>query len=119
MIDTLRKCVSKQIELSSNFKKWRDQLFAHSPPILWFGNSNAERKIVTIGANPSRWEVINKDHDIENRFRMLHENESLNTILSNETLANEIINGYNVYFKKIHIQNGLVPTFNLLRLNVF
>lgn len=100
MIDTLRKAVSKQIELSSNSTKWEKQLFPHSPPILWFGNSNAEKRIVTIGANPSRWEVITKDNSIENRFRMLNGNESLNTVLTNETLANEIINGYNTYFTK-------------------
>ena len=99
MINTLRKAVSKQIELTSS-EDWKKQLFMHAPPILWFGNSNAKRKILTIGANPSRWEVVKKDLTMENRFRMLHGNELLNDILTDDKLANEIIDGYNEYFSK-------------------
>jgi len=100
MIDILRKSVIKQIELLNSSTKWREQLYINAPPILWFGNINAKRKIITIGANPSRWEVVKKDMTVENRFRMLLGSESLDTILYDDKLANEIISGYNSYFSK-------------------
>ncbi len=112
----LNCAVEKQIELREQ-KEWELELPERCPPILWFGNAETEKPIVTVGANPSRAEYISdfkkealkKAHNHDpltylespnNRFRLLNktETENLADILENEQLQDEIIDGYNSYF---------------------
>ncbi len=38
---------------------WAKELPHRCPPILWFGNARSPKpKVLTIGANPSRWEYL-------------------------------------------------------------
>ena len=40
---------------------WAKELPRRAPPILWFGNARSQKpKILTIGANPSRWEYLDE-----------------------------------------------------------
>ena len=99
---------------------WAKELPRRAPPILWFGNARSQKpKILTIGANPSRWEYLDdsfrqdrdrfKDSGDEsllrylepprNRFRVLDAaNEPLEEIVADRTLRSEIIHGCNDYF---------------------
>ena len=101
---------------------WAKELLSRRwPPILWFGNARSpKRKILTIGANPSRWEYLDNScrgdlkmykktgdesllkklcHLDKPRFRVLDEaSESLERILADRTVRGEIVQGYNDYF---------------------
>ncbi len=94
---------------------WAKELPHRCPPILWFGNARSPKpKVLTIGANPSRWEYLDdscrralKEGGDESllcyldkpRFRVLDEpGESLEGILADRTLRGEIVRGYNDYF---------------------
>jgi len=99
----------------------KELLFPRWPPILWFGDARSpKRKVLTIGANPSRWEYLDDScrgdwktykktgdesllkrlcHLDKPRFRVLDAaDESLEGILAERTLRGEIIQGYNNYF---------------------
>jgi hypothetical protein len=111
----------KMIELSKK-PDWRLELPPRCPPIVWFGNSESTKpRILTLGANPSRQEYLatSRDESIEtanrsgnhnnleyleppdaNRFRLPKSNEHLAEILETSSLQNEIIAGYDTYFKK-------------------
>lgn len=70
-----------------------------SIPIIWFGNIdeyNKERglKVITVGANPSSNEFLDKKGNYVNRFKGA---ENLNDINSDKDI-NTLINGYNMYF---------------------
>lgn len=114
----LHQAVRKQIELRD---KWGDEILDRTPPVLWFGNTHSsKKKIVTIGANPSREEFLamNKEEALKvladthdqtqlkylepprNRFRVLDKTESLQDILQNQRLSTEILDSYNKYFQK-------------------
>lgn len=96
----LHESTIKMLELINSSNEWKDELYEHAPPILWFGNlENKKPKIVTIGANPSRWEIINKNQTPRARFRVLKNGETLNDIPINQELTGEILNSYNSYFK--------------------
>jgi hypothetical protein len=110
---------AKLIELRRH-GTWMKELPSRCPPILWFGNAlSPKRKVLTIAANPSRWEYLdvsckpvldkvkeNGDESLltyleppKNRFRVLDTaTESLNGILTAPKLRAEIIQGYNNYF---------------------
>ncbi len=101
---------------------WAKELPNRCPPILWFGNARSQKpKVLTIGANPSRWEYLDNScrrildrfketgdesllHYLEpprNRFRVLAvAGESVERILADHRLRSEIIQGYNSYFCK-------------------
>ncbi len=103
----------KLIELN-DFPDWKNQLMRKAPPILWFGDSNASKsRILTVGANPSRWEFLQRKKGLDlsegkdtyekaylerPRFRVLNDQETYSEILSNETLRESIINSFNRYF---------------------
>lgn len=113
--EILIESTKKLIELSS-ISDWDNELLSKAPPVLWFGNANSSKpKILTIGANPSRWEFLNqsqmKAYSIpvakqcyetkylsEKRFCHLSPAQTYNDILSNESLRNSIIDSYNSYY---------------------
>jgi hypothetical protein len=58
--EILIEAAIKNIYLSK-IPDWENELLAKAPPVLWFGNSKSDKdKIVTIWANPSRWEFLDQ-----------------------------------------------------------
>jgi hypothetical protein len=121
--DDLLIDATKKLLWLRQHSNWARQLPSRCPPILWFGNAKSEkRKVLTIAANPSRWEYLdvsgkpildtvkeNGDESLltyleppgKNRFRMLlASSESLGSVLTDRTVRDEIIQGYNNYFVK-------------------
>ena len=101
--DLLIVATEKLIKLKDH-PDWCGELPTMCPPIVWFGNSlSSLPKVVTIGANPSRWEYLNrKDCSllIPPRFYHLVHGEDLEDVFDNEELRNRIIAGYDQYFLK-------------------
>lgn len=106
----LIKATEMQILLSQD-PLWQKELLDKAPPILWFGNTETEKpKILTLSANPSRSEYLEGypqkgitylHKPSKNRFvDLYHNNKSLNDILNDLNLQNDIIEGYNGYFVK-------------------
>jgi hypothetical protein len=111
--DILKKATNILIELQKN-SIWENELISKAPPVLWFGNSKSLKpKIVTIGANPSRWEfldtnklkskhiekaVYEKYYLINKRFYHLTNGEFYDTIITSEKVQNDIISSYDSYF---------------------
>jgi hypothetical protein len=114
LVDATRKLIDLQQD-----SNWRRQLPLRSPPVLWFGNAlSPKRRILTLGANPSRKEFLLDSADEacakvassgdqsllcyleppKHRFRILRPGERMEEILSSEELQNQIINSYNSYF---------------------
>lgn len=111
----LIEATKKLIDISRK-DEWKNELLSKAPPVLWFGNSNSKnKKIVTIGANPSRWEFLDKSlikkcpvpldkNCYENfylskqRFFCLSDNQSYEDIVNNEELRKKIVDSYNNYF---------------------
>ena len=99
---------------------WVKEMPSRCPPILWFGNSlSSKPKVLTIAANPSRWEYLDEscrenlakvkasgDESLltyikRPRFRVLDALcESLQQVTEDRKLRDEIIQGYNDYFLK-------------------
>jgi GMP synthase-like glutamine amidotransferase len=114
----LRHCIAKQIDLRKN-KVWEKQIPPRCPPILCFGDSQAEKPLVaTVGANPSRKEYLRQGtldalaaylrlvHEgtqyLEppySRLRLLSPSQSLEQVLHDEQLQDEILDGYDDYFR--------------------
>lgn len=111
LIESIKKLISlHQIE------DWDNELLLKAPPVLWFGNSKSQKKkILTIGANPSRWEFLNQSemksctipyqssfyenkYLFNKRFYHLTKKETFNSVLSDAELRNKIINSYDKYF---------------------
>lgn len=101
--DLLINATEKLIELKDH-PDWCGELPTKCPPIVWFGNSLAKLpKVITIGANPSRWEYLNRrDCSLLARQRFYHlaQDEVLEDVFDNEELRDRIIAGYNNYFLK-------------------
>ena len=115
--DILIEATNKLITLSLK-KDWGNELLLKVPPVMWFGDSKCEKeKILTIGANPSRWEFLNQSemkscikpyqstcyenkYLSKQRFYHLTKKETFNTILNDEVLRNKIINSYDKYFSE-------------------
>src|ERR1700730_18123492 len=116
--ELLIEATRKLIELSIH-PDWMTQLPARCPPVLWFGNANhTKKKVLTLGANPSRREfltdsavralrmnrqrsdqlLLNYLEPPENRFRLLSSGETLTDILTSQPLRDAIIGSYNSYF---------------------
>lgn len=115
--DILIEATLKNIYLSK-IPDWDNELLSKAPPILWFGNSKSEKdKIVTIGANPSRWEFLDKklmksiskpyiksNYECQylknTRFHHISSNQNYEDILSSKELRNMIIDSFDNYFLK-------------------
>jgi hypothetical protein len=85
--------------------------------VLWFGNSISESpKVLTFGANPSRWEFLDKSvgkiglkvkrvyeknylESAKMRIYRLDEDHTYSDILNNHKMQSDIIDSYNNYFK--------------------
>lgn len=101
--------------------EWCSELPRRCPPILWFGDAtSAKPKVVTIGANPSRQEYLgessrkaaakiqNDGNDSHlfylespcNRFYILPKTSKFEEITTSVYLQEDIITGYNDYFKR-------------------
>lgn len=115
----LVEATRKLIELHGD-PEWANQLPGRCPPVLWFGNEySPKRKVLTLGANPSRKEFLidsatrafekirsSGDQSLlsylerpHNRFRVLYSGEQMADILTSESLQGEIIASYNSYFE--------------------
>ena len=73
-LELLVKALKKQHELFK-IDYWASELLEFSPPVLWFGDSNKKEKIVTVGANPSRREFLDKRNGkyiVESNQRFYH-----------------------------------------------
>ena len=111
----LVKATKLLIELDTN-PNYKNELLAKAPPVLWFGNSNSSKpKIVTIGANPSRSEFLDKSFKKDsppiksvyekkylahNRFYHLSKEESYESIINSKNLQEKILSSYNNYFNQ-------------------
>ncbi len=97
---------------------WNNELLDKAPPVLWFGNSKSEKpKILTFGANPSRWEFLDKSgkknwqspliksfyetkylNQNSKRFFHLNHNQCFADILTCKKLRGDILDSYDRYF---------------------
>lgn len=108
----------KNIALN-NINNWNNELIDKAPPVLYFGNSKSEKpKILTFGANPSRWEFLDQTLFNNNnkpflksyyqtkylaqnrkRFYHLNQNQQYSDIVTNASLRKDIIDSYDNYFQ--------------------
>ncbi len=113
----LIKATRKLIHLNE-IADWNNELLSKSPPVLWFGNSKSPKdKVLTIGANPSRWEFLDQSqiktcsvpyhkacyetkYLSKQRFLHLSSTQTYSDILLSKSLRNEIVDSYDNYFKK-------------------
>ncbi len=111
LIEATKKLISLREK-----EEWKNELLDKAPPVLWFGNLNSDKpKILTIGANPSRWEFLDRKemksclkpfkkdcyedkYLSEVRFTHLMNNQNYEDILNSKELRKEIIKSYNNYF---------------------
>lgn len=117
--DTLLIEATKKLVWLRQQDRWVKELPKRCPPILWFGNALSSKPVIlTLGADPSRQEYlrdssqqaidkIRKTNDEsvlsyleppKNRFRLLNADESLQKVLTDRKLRDELIQGYNSYF---------------------
>jgi len=112
LVKAARKLIDMQV-----IPDWENELLSKAPPVLWFGNSqSAKPKILTVGANPSRWEFLDQKlcealfkpyqkqyyetkYLSKNRFYHLAENQSYENILQSEQLRERIIFSFDHYFE--------------------
>jgi len=120
LIEATRKLMALVDHPDSDWVRgWGDQLPARCPPVLWFGNAGSKkRKVLTLGANPSRKEFllhsaaeaterVRSSGDqtrlcyLEppyNRLWLLPRGQKLTEILESKDTRNRIIESYNAYF---------------------
>ncbi len=115
MIDDILISTTKKLILLDSIEDWNNELLSKAPPVLWFGNSKSSKeKIVTFGANPSRWEFLRRGcpqpfkkqcyetkYLANSRFKHLNPSHSYEDIISDKDLRDAIIMSYDNYF-----QNG-------------
>ena len=112
LIDATKKLISV-----STIPEWQHELLDKAPPVLWFGDAASEKpKIVSFGANPSRWEFLDErgikkaelqKHEYESRYlkpeqrRFFHLDTPLHwgDILTHAGLRDQITDSFNNYFK--------------------
>jgi len=102
-VELLKAALTKQRELREK-DNWRNEIPGLSPPVLWFGNSNQAEKVVTIGANPSRREFLDKRNGryLQASKQRLHHLKTANIqeVLRDERTLREIVKSYNRYFHR-------------------
>lgn len=102
----LIEAIKKNLELWEK-SEWKRELIDIAPPVLWFGNFNSPKeKVLTIGANPSRCEFLERNNERvcreplkKPRFAALSGKEDLESLLGNKKLLEKIIDSYNSYFE--------------------
>ena len=113
--DILCEATKKLITLSST-TGWNNELLSKALPVLWFGDSKSEKgKVLTMGANPSRWEFLDKSamksctepyqkscyenkYLSNERFYHLHDKEDYYSILNDIDVRKRIINSFDNYY---------------------
>ncbi len=113
----LIEATRKLIDLNA-IADWKNELLSKSPPVLWFGNSKSPKdKVLTIGANPSRWEFLDQSqmktclspyqktfyetkYLSNQRFLHLSPTQTYNDILISKSLRNVIVDSYDNYFNE-------------------
>ena len=114
--DLLMEATRKLMAISA-IPEWEHELLDKAPPVLWFGDAASEKpKILSFGANPSRWEFLDErgikkaslqKQEYESRYlseekrRFFHLDaaQRWQDILHNTALRTQIINSFNQYFK--------------------
>jgi len=112
----LTEATRKLMALSA-IPDWEHELLDKAPPVLWFGDANSEKpKILSFGANPSRWEFLDErgikkaelqKHEYESRYlkpgqrRFVHleDLQHWGDLLRDEPLRQRILDSFNNYFK--------------------
>ena len=103
--ELLREAVEKQEMLRAD-PSWSMELIDRALPVLWFGNSRSGRpKIVTLAANPSRWEYLQKPldprrlrEDPKNRLYVLREGIGEKPVTTEE--LDRAMDHFDGYFEK-------------------
>ena len=102
-IGLLAEAIRKQFELREN-PIWTAEIPELCPPVLWFGNHMKEELIVTVGANPSRWEFLDRktgDYLVPAKQRFYHFRRSdMQSVLEDEATMKQIIQSYDLYFHR-------------------
>lgn len=102
-INLLRKAIQKQIELREMYF-WAEEIPELCPPVLWFGNHKKHPPVVTVGANPSRWEFLDRrtDNYLHPSKRRFHQfpHPGANEHLENKDTLEKILRSYNLYFQR-------------------
>jgi len=101
----LRDSILKQSQLYQN-EYWICQIPKLCPPVLWFGNHQPKKKIVTVGLNPSHNEFF-KNQDTAKKRSYLSPIEQRFYVYSTEdlenpqdpTVTNRILQSYDNYFQ--------------------
>ena len=102
----LREALRKRDELYRN-PFWRTQIPVRCPPVLWFGDHNKKRLIVTVGLNPSHGEFFKTQDDArrlnylsskDQRFHVYSEQDMKNP--QSPEVTNNVIQSYDRYFQE-------------------
>lgn len=100
-IELLKSALIKQRELREK-DYWRNQIPGLSPPVLWFGDSNKKAPLITVGANPSRREFLDRRNGSylkQSKQRFYHlKTPDVQEILNDEGTLRKIIESYIRYF---------------------
>lgn len=115
-IDNILIEATKKLIKINAIADWNNELLSKSPPVLWFGNSKSGKdKVLTIGANPSRWEFLDQNqmetclipyqktcyetkYLSKQRFLHLSPIQTYNDILVSKSLRDGVIDSYDKYF---------------------
>jgi len=102
-IEILKAALIKQRELREK-DYWRNEILELSPPVLWFGDSNKKEPIITVGANPSIREFLDKRNGRylqASEQRLYHlKTANIQDVLRDERTLREIVKSYNRYFHR-------------------
>lgn len=114
--DLLMEATRKLMAISA-IPEWEHELLDKAPPVLWFGDAVSEKpKILSFGANPSRWEFLDERgikkaalqkqeyesrylSEEKRRFYHLDATQHWQDILHDTALRTKVINSFNQYFK--------------------
>ena len=105
LIDAVEKLLALR-----KMTRWQKQTHPKCPPVCWFGDVNCDQdKVVTLGANPSRWEYFKQIRGVgfkrillepnQRRLYTLEKNETLENIIVDSGIRARIISRYNQYFE--------------------
>ena len=100
----IKRAIKKQIHLR-NILFWKNEIPENVYPIVWFGNHTKQKKIVTLGANPSIKEFFKTRKNKEPVFRdggeerlYILKDYNLKQVIVQERELLKIIAGFKNYF---------------------